>query len=149
MCVNVIPPIVHNRKAPPPGYSLLERLSRDNAETVGHQYSAWGVEPRDTVRYFQACSAQLPSSGICTEDGGLVSYVILHHTSAFGSVVTDPQHQRKGLGATVVADICRKIMDDMQTPYVFVNPENIASAKLYEKCGFEFKAVAYLSLIHI
>ena len=135
--------IVHNRKAPPQGYSLLESLSQGDAETVGRQYSAWGVEPSDTVRYFQACCARLPSSGIHSVNGELVSYVALHHTSALGSVVTDSRHQRKGLGAVVVTDICRKIVDNKQTPYVFVNPENIASMRLYEKCGFEFKAVAY------
>lgn len=101
------------------------------------------MTPSDTIRYFQACSTGLPSSGIHTANGELVSYVVLHHTSAFGSVVTDPQHQRKGLGAAVVADICQKMVKDKQTPYVFVNPENVASARLYAKCGFEFQAVGY------
>lgn len=78
-----------------------------------------------------------------TLDGQLVAYVALHHTSAFGSVFTDPNYRQKGFGEIVVADICAKMTADGQTPYVFVNPENIASIKLYEKCGFQLKGVAY------
>ena len=132
-----------HRNPLPPGYTLLEKLDQSDAETVGQQYSAWGVDPKDTVHYFQVCASRLPSSGIHTESGELVSYVALHHTSAFGSVVTDSKHQRKGLGKAVVTDISWKMKADGQMPYVYVNPENIASAKLYERCGFEVKAVAY------
>ncbi|KAK7102611.1 uncharacterized protein [Littorina saxatilis] len=127
----------------PVGYTGPKSLSQQDAADVGHQYSAWGVHPADTVCYFQACCNQLPSSGIHTDDGELVAYAALHHTSALGSVVTDSQHRRKGLGAAVVADVCTKMVEDKQTPYVFVNPQNVASAELYKNCGFEFKAVAY------
>ncbi|XP_076447755.1 glycine-N-acyltransferase-like protein 3 [Babylonia areolata] len=131
------------RTSLPEGYALLDRLSADHAKTVGHQYTAWGVEPSQAVRYFQQCSAHLPSSGVCAQNGQLVSYAALHHTSALGSVVTDPQHQRKGLGTVVVTDVCRKIRADGQTPYVYVNPDNVGSAGLYKKCGFEYKIKAF------
>lgn len=120
----------------------MQSLSQSDSQTVGLQYSAWGVK-QDAIRYFQKCTQILPSSGIHTSAGELAAYVALHHTSAFGSVVTVPEYRRKGLAETVVLDVCRKIFADGQTPYVFVNPENTASIKLYEKCGFQFQSVAH------
>ena len=75
--------------------------------------------------------------------GELVSYVALHHTSAFGSVFTHPNHQRCGLGGSSVKDISQKLIDDGQKPYVFVNPEKPDNVAFYKSCGFQYVSSAF------
>ncbi|KAK7489732.1 hypothetical protein BaRGS_00019127 [Batillaria attramentaria] len=123
-------------QAPPAGYTQ-HSLTPKEAETVGLQYSAWGVTPSDTVCYFQACASRLRSSGVCTADGELVSYVVLHHTNAFGSVFTDPRHRRKGLGELVVVDVCRKMSEDGQTPFVFGRQCHFVGNTKYSKSAMD------------
>ena len=48
-------------------------LSSEDAVLVGEQYSAWGVDPKNTIRYFQTCAQRLPSSAIHTGESHTLS----------------------------------------------------------------------------
>ena len=53
-----------------------------------------------------------------------------------GGVYTRPEQRKRGLGAQLIEQLSREIIQDGKTVSLFVRRDNVAAIKLYEKCGF-------------
>ncbi|MDG4786319.1 GNAT family N-acetyltransferase [Micromonospora sp. WMMD1102] len=75
-------------------------------------------------------------------DGGLVAVAGVHvwspryRVSALGNVTTAPAYRGQGLGSTVVATLCRRLLETVDTVALNVAAENTAAYKLYDRLGF-------------
>ncbi|MER7457741.1 GNAT family N-acetyltransferase [Micromonospora sp. NPDC126480] len=76
------------------------------------------------------------------EDGELVAVAGVHvwspryRVAAVGNVTTHPRVRGRGLGAAVVAALCRRLRESVDHVTLNVKADNAAAVRLYERLGF-------------
>jgi hypothetical protein len=69
------------------------------------------------------------------------------HAAMIGGVWTAPLDRNRGYSTAVVAALCRELLEEGRTPYLFYLLENATAAHVYAKIGFQVVgrwSVAYL-----
>jgi len=80
------------------------------------------------------------------EDGSLVSVAGIHVYSpvykiaALGNITTHPAKRGQGLGTTVIAGLCKRLLKTVDAIGLNVRSDNTPAIKAYEKIGFEIVA---------
>ena len=78
-----------------------------------------------------------PHVAVETESGELAGWMLEHSFGAQGVLHTLEAHRRKGLGQYLAMSM-RDVFLAMDKPsYMHVSPENTASLKLADSCGFK------------
>ncbi|MGK5740569.1 GNAT family N-acetyltransferase [Micromonospora sp. URMC 103] len=60
----------------------------------------------------------------------------LYRVAALGNVTTHPRARGRGLGAAVVAALCRRLRDTVDHVTLNVRADNGTAVRLYERLGF-------------
>ena len=98
-------------------------------EYAGNQTTLSRIE--NCIKYSLTAGAYLAATN------KLVSWVVLKRYGGLGMLMTLPEYRGKGLAQAVVTSLCLKLLDSNISPFCYVSKENIASASLFEKLGFE------------
>ncbi len=85
--------------------------------------------------------------GIEDEDGRLLCVAGVHVYSpefrvvALGNITTLPEERGRGLGSTVMAGCCQRLLESVDLIGLNVRCDNLAAVKTYQKVGFEVVGV--------
>ena len=77
----------------------------------------------------------------CLQDEKIVAtlHIEVCETTAYLSILVLPEYQKKGIGSAMLKDVQNGLLvKDFETIEASIDETNIASIKLFEKCGFEF-----------
>ncbi len=75
--------------------------------------------------------------GVAYRDKGtLVGWVMFHDDGAVGLLHVLEKYRRQGIARALVAELCRRLRQQIQIPYTSVEPTNTASLAMVNSLGF-------------
>ncbi len=131
----------------PAGYTVRalagpeEVAGRVAAHRAAFAPSRMTVEKHNAVRAAPTYRQDLDLVAV-GPDGQIAAYALVWHDPAnrigvFEPVGTDPTHQRRGLGAALLAEGLRRLQAlEAQTAYINTSTANVAANRLYAAMGF-------------
>ncbi|XP_059617251.1 uncharacterized protein LOC132262125 [Phlebotomus argentipes] len=97
----------------------------------------WPNRHVGSLFFLQRLIAWNPNVGAYTRDGKLVAWCFLLQAGALGALQVDEGYQRRGLGSLVARAMIRKLCDQGIETFAFVNVDNTASKRMFERLDFE------------
>ncbi len=116
-----------------------QSLQPQHAEWINKHYEYAGEGSVDRIR---KDIEDRPSSAIII-DGLPVCWVLIHEDNSMGIMYTLEDHRRKGYAVDVTLDLCRKVRERGNIPYVQIVEGNSKSEGLARKTGFVQKDWCY------
>ncbi|XP_055338575.1 glycine N-acyltransferase-like protein 3 [Paramacrobiotus metropolitanus] len=124
----------HLVKTPIPEGFRLGELREEHAEQLNEE---WRYSGGQAVPFFkQILKAGYPTSGVFTEDGQLVAYILNLPDGCMGHGYVQPEYRNKGLFQVVNYDLATKIIArGNRTAWAYVMKWNTVSQNAYRKLG--------------
>lgn len=105
------------------GYSFMELDPKRHADTITN---CWKFSTHGERDQFEAKIRRLPSVGVQSHDGTLVSFTVLDASGFFNNQFTFVEHRQRGLADRSELKLCQKVISFGLHPMKFVEHENTA-----------------------